>query len=802
MPWVDTTTLIQGERTALDGQIYNGLDCCITFEVFEELRSIAAGPHNAAENLLYDFERAMQAPALEMMLRGWKIDEIERQEGAKALRSEIAILQEQLNELAMAVWGYGLNARSPKQLHTFFYQKMKLPPVVTYQKGIRKESLNRESLERLADYLHARPIVALILAIRETAKRLEVLETEIDPDGRMRTSYNIAGTETGRWCLDGDTEVLTEFGWLRIADWQHEDIAVWYPDRTICFEHARKVEFENTEALLRVRNTRYDLLATKEHRLPFYSSKGNFGVCTVGERKQLHSAPICGVLTGTFVPVEQTRVCVMTQADGSVIHDRLIRFHFKKERKIKRCQQLLGEANISFKTAIGVDDSTYIYVYDPPVWMRQSKTFDVWCLKHNPVAFISELQHWDGELDRNGHGIVYYTSNLDNAEWAKTMAHLAGHFASLREKRTARERWSPAYRIYIGVDTSTRIQSAHYSQSQESPARVFCAETTSGFFLIRRNGQIAVTGNSSSTNATGTGTNLQNISPPLRRMFIADPGWKLCGIDLEQAESREVGLLLGTLFDDWSYLDACEGGDLHTTVAKLIWPELEWTGEAKADRDIAERVFYRHFSYRDMSKRGGHGTNYMGTDYTMAKHLKVPKQLITTFQERYTEAFPIRRWHRYVAQELETKQYITTPFGNRRFFYGRPNDDTTLREAIAYGPQSATAIRNNLALWRIWHYMGDRVQVLGQVHDFNCFQFRETEDEREIVAEALRLTSTKMHLPNGRVFDVPGEAKTGWNWGYYQDDTTRGRLNLEGMKKFNSAKGDPRVRQNGKERLL
>jgi DNA polymerase I-like protein with 3'-5' exonuclease and polymerase domains len=63
---------------------------------------------------------------------------------------------------------------------------------------------------------------------------------------------------------------------------------------------------------------------------------------------------------------------------------------------------------------------------------------------------------------------------------------------------------------------------------------------------------------SSSQSSTGTGLNAQNIKRKLRSMFIADPGWKLCGIDLEQAESREVGWLCGTLFNDWSYLDACD----------------------------------------------------------------------------------------------------------------------------------------------------------------------------------------------------------------------------------------------------
>src|SRR5574337_920692 len=67
---------------------------------------------------------------------------------------------------------------------------------------------------------------------------------------------------------------------------------------------------------------------------------------------------------------------------------------------------------------------------------------------------------------------------------------------------------------------------------------------------------------SSSKTPEGTGNNLQNITESLRHICIAEKGYKLYGIDLEQAESREVGLICGLLFGDWRYLDACEAGDL------------------------------------------------------------------------------------------------------------------------------------------------------------------------------------------------------------------------------------------------
>src|SRR5262249_14971349 len=74
---------------------------------------------------------------------------------------------------------------------------------------------------------------------------------------------------------------------------------------------------------------------------------------------------------------------------------------------------------------------------------------------------------------------------------------------------------------------------------------------------------------SSNLSDFGTGTNLQNIEDMLRSIFVADAGLKFAYIDLEQAESRLVGAIEWNLFHDPTYLDACESGDLHTSVCRL-----------------------------------------------------------------------------------------------------------------------------------------------------------------------------------------------------------------------------------------
>lgn len=313
----------------------------------------------------------------------------------------------------------------------------------------------------------------------------------------------------------------------------------------------------------------------------------------------------------------------------------------------------------------------------------------------------------------------------------------------------------------------------------------------------------------SSMSDFGTGGNLQNVDRELRSVFVSDPGWKFANVDLEQGDARNVGAICWNLFQPrygeafaGSYLDACESGDLHTFVCRMSRPELPWTGELAADKKIAEQIAYRQDSYRQLAKKLGHGTNYYGTPRTMAKHTKVATHVIEEFQYNYFKAFPVigsidrhdglsPHWHNYVRSELRDRHALTTLFGRRRQFFGRTSEDATLREAIAYEPQSMTADEIDTGLIRLWR--GDRVQLLIQVHDSILFQYRE-EEEAEILPWALEQIKINLPLVGGRDFVVPCDAKVGWNWGEIEYDKQGNVVgNPDGLQKWKG--GDKRKRQ-------
>lgn len=290
---------------------------------------------------------------------------------------------------------------------------------------------------------------------------------------------------------------------------------------------------------------------------------------------------------------------------------------------------------------------------------------------------------------------------------------------------------------------------------------------------------------SSNKNPCGSGTNGQNITDEMRRMFVPDPGMKLGNVDLSQAESWATGFLA----EDEAYIAACAGPDLHTQVARLLWPTYAWTGDLRKDRELAEVAFYRHFSRRDLSKRGGHAKNYMTTAQTMVKKLKIALALAEEFGRNYYANFPgIPAYHQAVQIRLAQVRSLWSPTGRFRRFFGPRFDAETLRQAVAHLPQSIVGDILNVVLYRVWHQLDPgTVQILLQIHDAILFQYNPAH-EAETLAAVKRLMAVPLQVGQ-RTLTIPCDVTCGWNWGKYLSEAAAKEKGLEpnewGLRKYN-----------------
>jgi hypothetical protein len=324
-------------------------------------------------------------------------------------------------------------------------------------------------------------------------------------------------------------------------------------------------------------------------------------------------------------------------------------------------------------------------------------------------------------------------------------------------------------------------------------------------------GAVTSTGRlASRQNAQGFGSNAQNVTPRLRHIFIVPPNEKFILVDYAQIESRIVAAICYRLFGATNYLAMTECGDAHTLCSSMVWDDLPWPKDftldwtikhgpfpkdmLKAAKQLASVEFYRGKSRRDVSKTLGHGSNYLGKPPHMSKQSHIDVKLIEHYQSVYFATCPeLLKWHRWVVEQVQTKGEIVTMLGRARRFFGRPNDDATIREAVAYEPQSVAADYCNRALLRmhkLWLSGKFPATIRLSKHDELVVSCNESLEEqvlgimREQMEEHITLMS-----PAGVARDwfVLAECESGWNLGRKSEDNPNGISHpLDGRKRVES----------------
>ena len=178
--------------------VYNCKDCVITFEVDEGEAAAREALAKAGWTKLQsvnDFQQRLCWPVLNSMNKGVRIDHKRRQEFALELMEEIAKRDEWIHEVV----GFPLNVGSPKQMQEFFYGDLQLKPVIN--RKTKTPTCDDEALRTLMDKEPVlRPLLRKISERRSLGVFLSTfVQAPLDYDGRMRCSYNIAGTETYRF---------------------------------------------------------------------------------------------------------------------------------------------------------------------------------------------------------------------------------------------------------------------------------------------------------------------------------------------------------------------------------------------------------------------------------------------------------------------------------------------------------------------------------------------------------------------------------------------------------------------------
>jgi DNA polymerase I-like protein with 3'-5' exonuclease and polymerase domains len=173
---------------------YNCKDIIYTYEIAEVLqKEYKSQPVKLQE--FHNFQQNELAPALvDIMNSGIRIDLQKKEELHEQLGKLAVEVEEKINYLLEEPF----NTRSVTQVKAVFQDLLKVKAKLNKKSG--NATFGTEAMwAYLEEYPTYRTLIKLILELRSINVFLRTfLSAKVDEDGRMRTSYNVAGTSTYR----------------------------------------------------------------------------------------------------------------------------------------------------------------------------------------------------------------------------------------------------------------------------------------------------------------------------------------------------------------------------------------------------------------------------------------------------------------------------------------------------------------------------------------------------------------------------------------------------------------------------
>ena len=487
--------------------------------------------------------------------------------------------------------------------------------------GLETDTLGKKAVAELVKT--APEPLREVLSLRQqlaksSVKKYTAMENAVCADSRAHGMFQFYGANrTGRFCLTGDHEVLTDKGWVRLDEWHGGRIACWNPNgEAVSFQKANALKFPYKGLMYEYCDKRISQISTPEHKMYVKRRYGGEWMVDTVENMECYrpSIPFTGYRqTTSGMEHSILRVLVMVQADGCFADDGSVLLGFTKLRKVERCKMLLRAAGITFTYRVYEENPRPRHQFkiisrNVPLWLRifRNKTFDTWLFDESADVFFDELVYWDGYRSAK-NSIQYVTCNKQNADIVQAFAHITGRAAQLKvkDRREEHPKWSVAYVLDIWLTPKNCHEVRNKPKKFQFDGTVYCAETSTGFFLVRRNGRVWVTGNS------GRLIQLQNLpqnhmpdlaqaralvrsgdyealsllyedipdtlSQLIRTAFVPQDGRKFIVADFSAIEARVLAWLAG---ERWVSEVFAKGGDIYCeTAARMFHCRVEKHGE-------------------------------------------------------------------------------------------------------------------------------------------------------------------------------------------------------------------------------
>ena len=462
-----------------------------------------------------------------------------------------------------------------------------VPTKISPTTGKPTPALSKKDTEFLALLEHPDDMVRALVEARlemasniEQSRCLQMLRLAALP--RFAAPFKISGAHTHRLggadgvnCLDGEHEILTPSGWVKLGTWGGDTpVMQWWPDGSMTWCSSPGLVRVESSEMVEVNGPVVRARMTPNHRVVFTSKRG------ISERPAsdlLALAHQDGIpTTGAFVggagaiTVAQARLIVAASADGYESQRGTLCFGFRKARKIERLRALLADAGVPCTERDYRPTNAYQFIVSADdvkanPWLR--KGYGPWILglQHDALhAAADEVRWWDGSSNSRSLQDTFHTIHRDQAEWVQTLWHLAGRCASLLEYEAPETTTGKTFHVYHRKSVTTSVHRKHVSLGAGGSA--FCPQTDSSYIITRYRDRIHITGqcqNFPSGRKPGQSDALKRSIIPL------NPDEVYIGADSSQIEVR----VLDYCADDWKGLENFRNGICpYSDMATRMWP--------------------------------------------------------------------------------------------------------------------------------------------------------------------------------------------------------------------------------------
>lgn len=312
-------------------------------------------------------------------------------------------------------------------------------------------------------------------------------------------------------CVDKETEFLSPTGWVKISEYNGEQVMQFNPDddtgefvdplryiKVPCSEFIH-IKTKTVDQMLSENHNCLIYLYDRSYKFEKYCNITASNIETehnrlkVGFRHRFKTSFILKTdIEGINLTDDELRVMIMVSADGTLRKVGRCEVKFKKRRKIKRCEYLLHKANIPILNRHEYKDGSECISFNPPMMTKELSHF--WKASLSQLRIITdEVFHWDGNLKNK----CFYTRKKSNADFIQYALLATNKRATMREDAHCKDN-KLDYRVFENENNKVGI----YGDPKTPIKRVlskdnfkYCFTVPSSYLVLRRNGKSFITGN-------------------------------------------------------------------------------------------------------------------------------------------------------------------------------------------------------------------------------------------------------------------------------------------------------------------